>query len=214
MFTPNIHLKADEGVRGIPRVCGIVLSHLSSLGKRDEGEQRAQNKDLTWYVLSTSRMPPTCSWAEAPRLCLRGQHCAHTRVTSEQSGHARHRGEFSHVVDKVHSVWAHGGYTHDDLGSDVEDGEQYDRDIVGQELAGAPVILEEHGPTAKLKNFVRDVDSTRWKSVNVIAETTGRGIRTKRASPDPQTHHHPAYGCNFEANGSVDLSNLCTFIPW
>ena len=101
-------------------------------------------------------MPLACSWAWVRRICSWGQHCAHTGRS-----YARHGIEFSNVVDKVHLVYADSGYTHGELGGNVEDGEQHDRDVVGQELADAPVMLEEHGPAAKLEIFVRDVDSTR-----------------------------------------------------
>ena len=65
--------------------------------------------------------------------------------------YARHRIEFAHVGVKVHLVCLDGVHAHDELGSDVEDGEEYDREVIDHEHAERPVTFEEHVPTAELE---------------------------------------------------------------
>ena len=65
--------------------------------------------------------------------------------------YARHRIEFGHVADKVHLVCPNGAHAHDELGGNVEDGEEYDWEVVGHEHGSRPVTVEEHVPCAKLE---------------------------------------------------------------
>jgi hypothetical protein len=66
---------------------------------------------------------------------------------------ARHRIKVSHVGDKIHLVCLHDMdmHAHDELGGNVEDGEEYNREVVRYERDGRPVTLEEHVPGAKLE---------------------------------------------------------------
>ena len=65
--------------------------------------------------------------------------------------YARHRIEFCHVADKVHILCLDSGHAHDELGADVEHGEEHDREVVGHERDGGPVTREEDFPTAELE---------------------------------------------------------------
>ena len=65
--------------------------------------------------------------------------------------YTRHCVEFGHVGEKIHLVCLDGVRAHDELGGDVEDGEEYDREVLGHEHAGRPVTLEEHVPGAELE---------------------------------------------------------------
>ena len=42
---------------------------------------------------------------------------------------------------------------HGELGNDVKDGKEYDREVVGHEGGGGPAALEEHVPSAELVRF-------------------------------------------------------------
>ena len=65
--------------------------------------------------------------------------------------HARNHIEFGHVGIKVQLVCLDCVHAHNELGGDVEDGEEYDREVVDHEHAERPVTLEEHVPTAELE---------------------------------------------------------------
>lgn len=73
-----------------------------------------------------------------------------TAFQKGRGGNVRHRIEFGHVGDKVHLVCLDGGHAHDELGGDVENGEEHDREVVGHERGGGPVTLEEDFPGAEL----------------------------------------------------------------
>ena len=65
--------------------------------------------------------------------------------------YARHRIEIGHVGNEVHSVCTDGTRAHDELSGNVEDREEYDREVVGHERAGLPPTFEEQVPSAELE---------------------------------------------------------------
>ena len=114
--------------------------------------------------------------------------------------------------------------THDELGQDVEHGEEHDWEVVGNEGGGGPVAFEEDFPGAELESQQGSRDSKyegeagrrddrRGNVSQCDRYTRKQGTHTKRTNADEQTHHHPANGCTLEANGSVFLSMPCAFRP-
>ena len=74
----------------------------------------------------------------------------------KRRGNARHGIEFSHVGDKVHLVWLDSADTHDELGRDVEHGEEHDWEVVGDKGGGVPVAFEEDFPGTELEEQTKD----------------------------------------------------------
>ena len=65
--------------------------------------------------------------------------------------YARHRIEFGHVSDKIHLVCLDYVHAHYEPRGGIENGEEYDREVVCHERDGGPVTVEEHVPGAELE---------------------------------------------------------------
>ena len=125
-----------------------IQSHLHANGGCQKCTTRCQRRRRTSHVQNASNL----FLGGGSSLCTSSAQQPNKRITPE---YARHRIKLGHVGDKVHLVWLDGACARDELGGDVEHGEEHDRQVVGHEGDDGKVAFEEDFPGAELEGRTR-----------------------------------------------------------